>query len=375
MNIQMVDLKSQYHKIKSEIDNALINCVESSKYIKGPEVNQFEVELSNYLGVSHTVSCGNGTDALQIALMALELQPGDEIIVPAFTYVATAEAIALLGLTPVMVDVDPGTFNISVKEAEKAITAKTKAIVPVHLYGQSANMEPLMQLAVKHNLYVVEDNAQALGAEYIFSSGKTCKTGTIGHLNCNSFFPTKNLGCFGDGGAITSNHTELAEKCRMIAMHGQKQKYYHETIGCNSRLDTLQAAVLKVKLKYLDNYIEARQKAAAYYTENLKDLDVLILPKIAEYAEHTFNQFTVRVESGKRDEFKTYLQENGIPSVIYYPFPLYRQPAFQKYAPAGFKLKTTEELCEAVLSIPIHTELNKEIQDRVIKAIRTFFNK
>jgi UDP-2-acetamido-2-deoxy-ribo-hexuluronate aminotransferase len=249
MTIQMVDLKNQYLKMKNEIDSALISCVESTRYIKGPQVTFFEESLSNYLGVKHTIGCGNGTDALQIAFMALDLKPGDEIIVPAFTYVATIEAIALLGLIPIMVDVDRNSFNVSIQEIEKAITPKSKAIVPVHLYGQSANMEPIMQLSKNYGLFIVEDNAQALGAEYIFSNGKVQKTGSIGHINCNSFFPTKNLGCFGDGGALTTNDPILAEKCRIIATHGQKKKYHHSVIGCNSRLDTIHAAVLDVKLK------------------------------------------------------------------------------------------------------------------------------
>jgi UDP-2-acetamido-2-deoxy-ribo-hexuluronate aminotransferase len=372
MTIQMVDLKSQYLKIKDEIDSALINCVESTRYIKGPEVKLFEENLGKYLGVNHVISCGNGTDALQIAFMALDLQPGNEVIVPAFTYVATAEAIALLKLIPVMVDVDPDTFNIDVNAIEKAITPKTKAIVPVHLYGQTADMEPLMKLAEKHNLFVIEDNAQALGAETIFSDGTVKKTGTIGHIGCNSFFPTKNLGTFGDGGALTTNDEKLAERCRMISTHGQKQKYYHETIGCNSRLDTIHAAILNVKLKYLNDYIAARQKAAEYYYENLNEPDWLVLPQKATYANHSFNQFTITVKNGKRDALQEYLKQNGIPSIIYYPLPLYKQPAFQQYSPAGFKLENTEMLCNSVLSIPMHTELTEEIQDKIIQTIKDY---
>ena len=332
MPIQMVDLKSQYLKIKDEIDTALISCVESTNYIKGPEVKLFEENLAKYLGVNHVISCGNGTDALQIAFMALDLKPGDEVIIPAFTYVATAEAIALLGLIPVMVDVNTETFNISVKEIENAITSKTKAIVPVHLYGQSSNMESIMQLAEKHGLFVIEDNAQALGAETVLSNGTIKKTGTIGHIGCHSFFPTKNLGCFGDGGALSTNDPNLAEKCRMISTHGQKRKYYHEVIGCNSRLDTLQAAVLYVKLNYLDDYISARQKAAEYYFQNLDNINWITLPRKATYAVHSFNQFTLKIKNGKRDELQEYLKTNGIPSIIYYPLPLYKQPAFHKFS-------------------------------------------
>lgn len=368
----MADLKGQYQKIKDEINTALINCVEEAKFIKGPEVKTFEENLSGYLGVEQTITCGNGTDALQIALMALELKPEDEIIVPAFTYVATAEAIALLGLKPVMVDVDPGTFNISHEESEKAITAKTRAIVPVHLFGQSANLEPLLKLAEKHNLFIIEDNAQSLGADFTFSNGKTFKTGAIGHLNCQSFFPTKNLGCFGDGGAITTNNPELANKCRMISQHGQKTKYRHEIIGCNSRLDTLQAAVLNVKLKYLDKYIDARRDAAKYYNQKLSELNWLQLPEESQFARHTFNQFTVMVKNGDRDRLKQHLQDNGIPSIIYYPFPLHEQPAFEKFAPSKPKLINTGKLCNSVLSLPMHTELTVEIQDTIIQSIKAF---
>lgn len=372
MTIQMVDLKSQYKKIKDEIDSAVLCCIESTRFIKGPDVAVFEEALSKYLGVSSTIGCGNGTDALQIALMALELNPGDEIIVPAFTYVATIEAIALLGLKPVMVDVDLNSFNIAVNEIGKAITPKTKVIVPVHLYGQSANMEPIMQLAQQHNLFIIEDNAQALGAEYTFSDRTSYKTGAIGHIGCNSFFPTKNLGCFGDGGAITTNDAALAEKCRMIATHGQKKKYHHSVIGCNSRLDTLQAAVLNVKLKYLDDFLSNRIKAAEYYYASLSGIKGIILPPKTKYAKHTFNQFTLKIENGKRDELQAYLKKNGIPSIIYYPLPLYKQEAFANYWKNDKGLENTETLCNSVLSIPMHTELNTEIQDRIIKSIRNF---
>jgi dTDP-4-amino-4,6-dideoxygalactose transaminase len=369
MSIQMVDLKSQYLKIKIEIDSALISCVESINYIKGPEVKLFEDNLAIYLNAGHVISCANGTDALQIAFMALELKPGDEVIIPALTYVATAEAIALLGLTPVMVDVESKTFNISVEEIEKVITTKTKAIVPVHLYGQSANMEPIMQLAEKHGLFVIEDNAQALGAEYIYPDGTKKKTGTIGHIGCHSFFPTKNLGCFGDGGALTTNDPQLAERCRMISTHGQKRKYYHEVIGCNSRLDTIQAAILNVKLKYLDEYITARQNAAEYYYRKLQGLNDIILPQKSIYARHSFNQFTLSLKDEKRNALQEHLKQNGIPSIVYYPIPLYKQPAFQSYSTAGFHLKNTEMLCNSVLSIPMHTELTTEIQDYIIDMI------
>lgn len=368
----MVNITDQYLKIKTEIDNGITECVFKAHYIHGPDVVLFEDSLSSFLKSEFVISCGNGTDALQIAMMALELKPGDEVIVPAFTYVATAEAIALLGLVPVMVDVDPKSFNISVLEIEKAITSKTKAIVPVHLYGQSAMMEPIMLIAEKNNLYVIEDNAQSLGAEYIFSDGSTRKTGTIGHIGCHSFFPTKNLGCFGDGGALSTNDPVLAEKCRMIASHGQRKKYYHEIIGCNSRLDTIQAAVLNVKLKYLHDYLDARKTAALYYDQNLDEVDWLSLPYRSEYANHTFNQYTLTIHDGQRDNLQKYLKDKGIPSVIYYPLPLYKQPAFQVYCKEGFHLPNAEMLCNSVLSIPMHTELTHDIQDIIINAIKEF---
>lgn len=373
MDIQMVDLKNQYLRIKDEIDSALIDCVESTRYIKGPQVASFEHSLNKYLNVKHTVGCGNGTDALQIALMALNLKPKDEIIVPAFTYVATCEAIALLGLTPIMVDVNLNTFNINPEAIEKAITPKTKAIVPVHLYGQSADMEPIMQIAKQYNLFIIEDNAQALGAEYTFSDGTTKKTGTIGHIGCNSFFPTKNLGCFGDGGAITTNDSSLAEKCRMIAAHGQKKKYHHSLIGCNSRLDTIQAAILEIKLKYLDKYIDNRKRAASYYYEELSSINGITLPQTGTNTKHTFNQFTLQIGNGQRNKLQAYLKENGVPSIIYYPLPLYQQEAFANYWEKDNVLENTEKLCNSVLSIPMHTELNIEIQNSIIKTIRNFY--
>ncbi len=371
-NIPMVDLKGQYKKIKPEIDTAVINCIESAQFIKGDQVAIFEKKLADFLDVKHVVGCGNGTDALQIALMALGLQPSDEIIVPAFTYVATAEAIALLRLVPVMVDVEPGTFNISPAEIEKAITRKTKAIVPVHLYGQSADMHAIMEIAKQHNLFVIEDNAQALGAEYIFPDCKQQKTGTIGHIGCNSFFPTKNLGCFGDGGAITTNNSELAEKCRMIGAHGQKKKYHHSVIGCNSRLDTIQAAILNVKLNYFDEHLEARQKAAGIYYNLLSGVDWIELPEKSENALHTFNQFTLKIKNGNRNKLQAFLKENGIPTIIYYPLPLYKQEAFKKYWESGKELENTERLCNSVLSIPMHTELTENVQNYIAKTILKF---
>ena len=370
--IQMVDLISQYLKIKPEIDTALIGCVEATNYINGPEVKQFQQSLAKYLNVKHVITCANGTDALQIALMALGLQQGEEIIVPAFTYVATAEAIALLGLKPVMVDVDQKTFNINPSEIEKAITSKTKAIIPVHLYGQSADMEAVMNIANEYGLYVIEDNAQALGAEYTFSDGKSFKTGTIGNMGCHSFFPTKNLGCFGDGGAITTNDDKLAEKCSMIASHGQKKKYYHSVLGCNSRLDTIQAAILNVKLNYLDEYIKARQLAAKYYSEALKGLDWLDIPQERPEAFHTYNQYTLIVKDNQRDNLQQHLQSLQIPTMIYYPLPLYQQEAFKQFVPYGIILPVTECLSRSVLSIPIHTEMTEDILSRITDALKSF---
>lgn len=374
MNIQMVDLKSQYEKIKEEIAAGIQNCLDNTAYINGPAVKEFQQDFEKYLDVKHVIPCANGTDALQIALMALDLKPGDEVICPAFTYVATAEVIGLLGLVPIMVDVDPQTFNISLENVEEMITPKTKVIVPVHLYGQSANMEEILAFAKKHNLVVIEDNAQAIGSDYFFSTGEVRKTGTIGDIGCTSFFPSKNLGCYGDGGAIMTNDDSLATKLRMIANHGQEKKYYHKVLGCNSRLDTLQAEILKVKLKYLDEYAAARNKMADYYDAQLSKISALEIPARAPFSNHVFHQYTLKIKGGKRDQLQKYLSEKNIPSMIYYPLPLYKQEAFQQYVLADFKLKNTEELCEEVLSLPIHTEFNQDSSDFVIDAIKSFFN-
>lgn len=374
MNIQMVDLKGQYEKIKEEIAEGIQNCLDNSAFINGPAVKEFQQDFEKYLNVKHVIPCANGTDALQIALMALDLKPGDEVICPAFTYVATAEVIGLLGLIPTMVDVDAQTFNISLENLDDVVNAKTKAIVPVHLYGQSANMEEILAFAKKHNLFVIEDNAQAIGSDYSFSNGEKKKTGTIGDIGCTSFFPSKNLGCYGDGGAIMTNDDSLATKLRMIANHGQEKKYYHKVMGCNSRLDTLQAEVLKVKLKHLDEYSAARNKMATYYDEQLSNISELEIPVRAAFSNHVFHQYTLKIKGGKRDELQKYLLEKNIPSMIYYPLPLYKQEAFQNYVSPDFKLKNTEELCEEVLSLPIHSEFNQESSDFVIDAVKTFFN-
>lgn len=372
-NIQMVDLKSQYHHIKDQIDKVVIDCIASTAFINGPAVKEFQTNLERYLDVKHVIPCANGTDSLQIAMMALDLKPGDEVICPAFTYVATAEVIGLLGLTPVMVDVDPKSFNITAKDIEKAITLKTKAIVPVHLYGQSCDMESIMQLAAKYNLYVIEDNAQAIGADYTFADGSKAKTGTIGHIGSTSFFPSKNLGCYGDGGALMTNDDNLAQKMRMIANHGQEKKYYHKVLGCNSRLDTIQAAILNIKLNYLDQYSTARNKMATYYDEAFSTITELEVPERQHNSTHVFHQYTMKIKNGKRDELQQYLLELGISSMIYYPLPLYKQEAFQQFVSADFKLETTEQLCDEVLSLPIHTEMNSEEINYVCTSIQSFF--
>ncbi|MGI9581153.1 DegT/DnrJ/EryC1/StrS family aminotransferase [Chryseobacterium sp. RRHN12] len=374
MKIQMVDLKGQYQKIKEDIDVGIQECIDSTAFINGPAVKEFQHDFERYLGVNHVIPCANGTDALQIAMMALNLQPGDEIICPAFTYVATAEVIGLLGLKPVMVDVNENTFDIQLEGLEKYLTPNTKAIVPVHLYGQSADMEQILKFAEKYNLFVIEDNAQAIGSDYIFSDGKVKKTGTIGHIGCTSFFPSKNLGCYGDGGALMTNDDELAFKIRMIANHGQEKKYYHKVLGCNSRLDTIQAAVLKVKLKHLDEYSAARNRMADYYDKNLTGIAEIQIPERAGNSTHVFHQYTLRVKNGQRDGLQKYLAEKNIPSMIYYPLPLYKQEAFLQYVDESFSLPVTEQLCKEVLSLPVHTEFDQEVLDVIIMEIKNYFN-
>jgi len=369
----MVDLKGQYLRMKSEIDEAVLSCIASTRFIKGPVVEAFEESLGKYLGVNHVISCANGTDALQIALMALDLKPGDEVIVPSFTYVATAEVVALLGLTPVMVDVDPRTFNIDLEKSKKAISPNTKAIVPVHLFGQNADMEPLMSLAKKHGLFVIEDNAQSIGSSFHFSDGKVQSSGSVGHIGCTSFFPSKNLGCYGDGGALFTNDSDLGSKIRMIANHGQSKKYFHSVVGVNSRLDAIQAAILNVKLRYLDDYCERRQKVAEKYDAALASVDGLQTPTRSTFSSHVFHQYTLIVENGQRDALKKHLGDNDIPSMIYYPLPLYEQDAFKAYY-SGPPQEVTEELCRSVLSLPIHTEMNDEITERIIDSVRSFSN-
>lgn len=379
MKMQMVDLNGQYLKIKNEVDAAIQEVIDKTAFINGPGVKEFAQNLSDYMGGCHVITCANGTDALQIALMALGLKPGDEVIVPAFTYVASAEVIGLLELTPVMVDVDYETFNVTVDNIRKGLTDKTKAIIPVHLFGQSCDIESILEFAQEHNLYVIEDNAQAIGAEYTFSDGHQEKTGTMGTIGCTSFFPSKNLGCYGDGGAIFCKDDALAERLRMIANHGQKEKYHHDVIGCNSRLDTIQAAILNVKLKHLDEYGQARRDAAHYYTKRLKDFDpgqqFFITPKELEKSSHVYHQYTLKIKNGKRDALKQHLADAGIPSMIYYPLPLQEQEAFKRISRAAGELNIAKELAESVLSLPIHTEMTREMQDLVIDSVIDFFKR
>ena len=371
--MQMVDLKTQYLKIKPEIDTAILNVLEHGQFINGPEVKSFQTSLEEYSGIKHVITCANGTDALQIALMAIDAKPGDEIIVPAFTYVATAEVIGLLGLTPVMIDVEYQSFLSTPQLIEAAITPKTKAIVPVHLYGQCADMEKIMAIASKYNIYVIEDNAQAIGADCIFSNGKKQKSGTVGHIGCTSFFPSKNLGCYGDGGAMMTNDDLLAEKLRMIANHGQKKKYYHEVLGVNSRLDSMQAAVLNIKLKRLDEYCMARRKVAHTYNEAFQSAEQIITPQEVSQSTHVYHQYTLKITDGSRDRLADFLTHKGVPSMIYYPVPLYDQNAFKSIKGSIDFLPVTDQLCKEVISLPIHTEMKKEDQDRVIETVLNFF--
>lgn len=370
--IEMVDLKGQYAKIQEEIDAAVLNCIRSAAFINGPEVKNFSAALASYLQVKYVIPCANGTDALQIAMMALDLQPGDEVIVPAFTYVATAEVLGLLGLVPVMVDVDPRTFNITAALIEPAIGPKTKAIVPVHLFGQCTDMDAIIELAAKHKLFVIEDTAQAIGATYTTADGRQLKAGTIGHIGCTSFFPSKNLGCYGDGGAIYTNDDTLGPKLSMLANHGQVQKYIHKYIGVNSRLDSIQAAILGVKLPHLDAYSAARGAAADYYDAALKNVDGVRIPVRSAQSTHVFHQYTLIVENGKRDALKKHLEAQGVPAMIYYPIPLNEQEAFSKIGKIAGSLDTTRALCQSVLSLPMHTELEAQEQDFIIGHIIDF---
>jgi dTDP-4-amino-4,6-dideoxygalactose transaminase len=370
--IQMVDLKKQYQHIKPEVDRAVMEVIESAAFINGKAVTDFSNNLAAYLGVKHVIPCANGTDALQIAMMALGLQPGDEVITPSFTYIATVEVVALLRLKPVFVEVDPQIFCMDADKLEAAITPRTRAIVPVHLYGHVASMHQIMEIANRHNLYVIEDNAQAIGADYGFPDGRVAKTGTIGHVGCTSFFPSKNLGCYGDGGAICTNDDALAATMRKVANHGQTVRYYHDVVGCNSRLDTIQAAVLNIKLKHLDRYIDARRTAADYYDAAFCQHPKITVPFRANYCKHVFHQYTLILNNADRDGLNRYLAENGIPSMIYYPVPAHRQKMFDSFGSAATDLPTTDWLTERVISLPMHTELSVEQQNHIISHVLAF---
>jgi dTDP-4-amino-4,6-dideoxygalactose transaminase len=376
----MVDLKQQYLHIKEKVDAAVLGVLDSTIFIGGAQVNDFATNLAKYLGVKHVIPCANGTDALQIAMMALDLKPGDEVITPSFTYVATTEVIALLKLKPVFVEVDSKTFCIDPQAIKKAITPKTKAIVPVHLYGQACDMEEIMAIAKEHNLFVIEDNAQAIGSEYTFKNGTTKKTGNIGDISCTSFFPSKNLGCYGDGGAVCTNDDELAVKIKMIANHGQSKRYYHDVVGCNSRLDALQAAILNIKLPLLDSYISARRRAADFYDNAFKDNKKIMTPFRAEYSKHVFHQYTLILDDVEnpesfRDGLVAFLAENNIPSMIYYPVPAHKQKMFAAFGGADFDLEKTDWLTHRVVSLPMHTELDEEQQEYITKKVLEYVNK
>lgn len=371
----MVDLMSQYQKIKPAIDSAILNVIENAQFINGPEVTNFQAELENYLNVKHVIPCANGTDALQIALMALGLKPGDEVITPSFTYIATTEVMALLGLKPVFVEVDKDTFCIDPSQIEAAITSKTKAIVPVHLYGQAANMDAIMEIASKHKLFVVEDNAQAIGSDYYHLNGSVSKTGTIGDIGCTSFFPSKNLGCYGDGGAICTNNDELAAQMRMIANHGQSKRYYHDVVGCNSRLDSIQAAVLRIKLPELDAYIDARRKVADHYDNFFAQFPQIKTPVRGKESKHVFHQYTLTLDGIDRDELNAFLATKDVPSMIYYPVPAHKQKMFSAFGSENTVLPITDWLTERVISLPIHTEMEQDQLDHICAAVKEFIEK
>ncbi len=370
----MVDLQSQYNKIKTEVNAGIQEVIDTTSFIKGEKVTNFQHDLENYLNVKHVIPVGNGTDALQIALMALGLKPGDEVITPTFTFIATAEVVALLGLTPVVVDVDFDTFNISLESLKKAITPKTKAIVPVHLFGQNADMEAILALAKEHNLFVVEDACQSIGSEYTFADGHKVQSGCMGDIGCTSFFPSKNLGCFGDGGAIFTNNDELAAKMRAISNHGMVVRYYHDIVGINSRLDSIQAAVLEVKLKYLNDYSANRQAAAAFYGSAFANNEKLIVPAQAPNSTHVFHQYTLKLNGVNRAELIKFLAEKGIPAMVYYPVPLHLQKAYKddRYTAGDFPV--AEKLCECVFSLPMHTELTEDQLEYITSNVLAFVN-
>ncbi|PWH86642.1 DegT/DnrJ/EryC1/StrS family aminotransferase [Brumimicrobium oceani] len=371
--IQMVDLISQYEKIKPQVQSSINNILDNAQFINGPDVHSFKDELGAYLGAKHVVPCANGTDALQIAMMALGLKPGDEVITPSYTYIATTEVMGLLRLKPVFVDCEKDTFNISPKAIESAITARTKAIVPVHLYGQACDMEAIMKIAEKYDLKVIEDNAQAIGSDYTFSDGTVKKTGTIGDVGCTSFFPSKNLGCYGDGGAMCTDNDEIAEKLAMVANHGQSKRYYHDVVGCNSRLDTIQAAVLRIKLRELDNYIDARRAAADYYDAEFSEVKGLTIPKRVGNSKHVFHQYTLQLDDGiDRDALVAFLGEKNIPAMIYYPVPAHKQKMFASLETSSGSLENTDWLTTRVFSLPMHTELEKDQLDYICSTVKEF---
>lgn len=369
----MVDLQTQYERLQPQMDKAVLEVMASAQFVKGQKVTEFQQHLEQYLGVKHVIPCANGTEAIQIALMALGLKPGDEVITPTFTFIATAEVVALLGLTPVVVDVDLGTMCMSVDAVRKAITPKTKAIVPVHLFGQNADMEQILAIAKEHHLYVIEDTAQAIGARYTFADGSVGRAGCMGTIGTTSFFPSKNLGCYGDGGALMTNDDSLAERIRVIANHGMTIRYHHDMIGVNSRLDTMQAAILDIKLPHLDAFIAARQKAAAYYDQALANVQGIITPKTASNTEHTYHQYTLRVLDGKRDALREYLAAADVPSMIYYPIPLHRQKAYLDPRYTEHDFPNAEQLSAEVLSLPMHTELDEEQLAYITTKIKEFF--
>ena len=374
-DIQMVDLLAQYERLRPDIDKAIFSVINSSAFIKGPGVKLFEEELQEYLGVKNVISCANGTDALQIAMMTLGLKPGDEVITTNFTFIATLETVALLGMKPVIVDPDPGTFNISVEGIANAITEKTRAIVPVHLFGQCADMEGILTLAKRHNLLVIEDAAQATGSDYIFADGTKKKAGTIGNAGTTSFFPSKNLGCYGDGGAVYTDDDDLARKIRSIANHGMKVRYHYNDIGINSRLDTIQAEILRVKLKYLDSFNRARQEVAAWYDRAFSGCSQIVIPAREKHSTHIFHQYTIKVKNGLRDELKKYLQENNVPAMVYYPGPLHMQEAYHYLGYGENDFPVTTALCGEVLSLPVHTEMDQDQLEHITGTIIEFFEK
>lgn len=372
--IQMVDTKNQYLKIKTEVDAAILEVLDSAAYINGKAVTNFTQNLNNYIGSKHTIPCANGTDALQIAMMALNLQPGDEVITPSFTYIATTEVVALLKLKPVFAEVNADTFLIEPASIKALITPKTKAIVPVHLYGQAAPMEEIMAIAKEHNLYVIEDNAQAIGCDYTFSDGTKKKTGSIGHIGCTSFYPSKNLGAFGDGGAIFTNDDSLAAAMKKIANHGQDVRYYHDVVGCNSRLDSIQAAILDIKLKHLDSYNAARQMVAAFYNKAFANNSKIATPVVAKNSTHVYHQYTLQLNGVDRNALQTYLAEKKIPAMIYYPVPGHKQKMFESFGIGEVRLPVTDDLTTNVISLPIHTEMDEEQLTYITSEVLNFIN-